>query len=343
MKFSHHLIRFSIALLIVLLSNSCVSIPKLSKEDKKTIRAVVKSPIPKIIKGETGFAQSGKYKIWYEKISPATGKKGIVLLIMGNGQDALKWPPSFISNLTEAGYEVVRFDHRETGLSTSEEKWKKKNPYTLTDMANDAIAVLDAVKIKKAHIAGVSMGGMIAQIIAIEHPEITESLTSIMSSGDIFDQDLPAISDEVLPQLISTVLKKGFFGNKKGQIKRQIIEKRILMGEATGAIDVKTIAEVTFYNLKERNGYNLLAARHHFAATQASESRIERLRKLAIPTLIIHGQQDPLIPIEHGKKLAATIPNADSLWIDNMGHDLPNASISKITDRMILNFEEVAK
>lgn len=319
---------------------SCASIPKLSKEDKKTIREVLKTPIPKIIKGETGFAQSNGHKIWYEKISPDVSIKGNILLIMGNGQDALSWPPYFISRFSEAGYQVIRFDHRSTGLSTSERKWKKKNPYDLTDMANDAIAVLNAAKIEKAHMVGVSMGGMIAQIVAIQHSEKTASLTSIMSSGDVMDSDLPPMSDEVLPKMISTVLKKGFLGNKKGQIKRQIIQKRILMAEATGDIDVKTIAEVAFYNLKERNGYNLMAARYHYAAILNSESRTKKLEELNVPTLIIHGEQDPVMPIAHGKKMANTIPNATGLWIENMGHDLPDSKIDEMTNKMVSHFEK---
>lgn len=314
---------------------SCASIPKLSKADKSTISKVLKAPIPQIVTGETGFALSGNHKIWYEKINPATAPKGTILLIMGNGQDALSWPPEFISNLTYNGYEVIRYDHRGTGLSESEEKWKKKNPYTLTAMANDAIAIIDAATVEQAHIVGVSMGGMIAQIIAIEYPEKTASLTSIMSSGDVMDAELPPMSNEVLPKMISTVLKKGFFGNKKGQIKRQIIQKRILMGEATGEIDVRTLAEVSFYNLKEREGYNLMAARHHYAAILNSESRIEKLKSLKIPTLIVHGIQDPVMPIAHGKKLVATIANADSLWIENMGHDLPDAKIDIMTDKIM--------
>lgn len=327
-------------ILIGILMPSCASIPKLGKEDKNAIRRVLKAPIPKIIKGETGFAQSGDHKIWYEKISPTVSIKGSVLLIMGNGQDALSWPPEFISNFTENGYQVIRYDHRGTGLSESNKKWKKKNPYNLTDMANDAIAVLDASIIEKAHILGVSMGGMIAQIIAIEHPEKTATLTSIMSSGDVMDSELPQMSNEVLPKMISTVLKKGFFGNKKGQIKRQIIQKKILMGNATGQIDVKTLAEISYYNLKEREGYNLMAARHHYEAILNSQSRIEKLKSLKISALIIHGIQDPVMPIEHGKKLVATIPKADSLWVENMGHDLPDSAIDKMIEKMIAHFEK---
>lgn len=314
---------------------SCASIPKLSKEDKKTIKEVLKEPVSKVFEGETGFAKNKGHLIWYEKIHPETKIKGNVLLIMGNGQDALSWPPNFISNFTNAGYQVIRFDHRGTGFSTSEEKWKKKKAYSLTDMAEDAVAILDTLGMEESNIVGVSMGGMIAQIIAIEHPEKVAALTSIMSSGNVLDPELEPMSNEVMPQMISAVLNHGFFGSKKGQIKRQIIQKRILMGEATGEIDVKSMSEVAAYNLKEREGYNLMAARHHYEAILISESRLEKLSDLNVPTLIIHGKEDPVMPIKHGEKLVATIPDAQGVWIENMGHDLPDAKIKEITDSII--------
>ncbi|MEO9893640.1 alpha/beta hydrolase [Aurantibacter sp.] len=322
---------------------SCTSIPKLSKADKSLIKEALKAPTTKIITGESGFAKNASHSIWYEKINPEIESRGTILLIMGNGQDALSWPPSLISNFTKSGYQVVRFDHRGTGLSTSTEKWKKKNAYSLTDMASDALAILDNLAIEKAHIVGASMGGMIAQIIAIEQPDRTATLTSIMSSGDAMDSELEPMSNEVIPQMISAILKHGFFGSKKGQIKRQIIQKRILMGTATGDIDIKTMAEVSAYNLKEREGYKLIAAKHHFEAILISETRNKYLTNLTIPTLIIHGEKDPVMPISHGKKMKTIIPNAHSLWINNMGHDLPDSKIDEITDAMLVHFEKTIK
>jgi len=199
---------------------SCASIPKLSKENKQTIKEVLDEPLPEVVTGETGFVLNKGNKIWYEKIPAQSETKGTVLLIMGNGQDALAWPPDFVSNFTDAGYEVIRYDHRGTGLSEYGSTWKKKDPYTLTDMAGDAIAILDTLKIQKAHIVGASMGGMIAQIIALEKPERTETLISIMSSGDVMDPELSPMSDEVLPKMISAILNHGFFGNKKGTDKK---------------------------------------------------------------------------------------------------------------------------
>lgn len=326
-------------LMLCLWTFSCASIPKLSKESKEIIKEVMKSPIPEIVAGETGYAQSGAYSIWYEKISPSIPKKGTILLIMGNGQDALSWPTDFIDYLTKGGYEVIRYDHRGTGLSKSDEKWDRKNPYTLNDMANDGVAILDALSIEKVHVVGASMGGMIAQIIAIEHSNRVKTLTSIMSSGNVLDEELPPMSDEVLPKMISAVLNHGFLGSKKGQIKRQIVQKRILMGEATGTIDVKTMAETSLYNLKERDGYNLISARHHYAAILEAPSRYEALKQLKIPTLIIHGKEDPVMPIEHGEKMASIIPNANSQFIDNMGHDLPDHSLKIIAEAIITNCE----
>lgn len=318
---------------------SCGSVPRLSKEDKRTITQVLKNPIPEIIQGETGFASSQGHNIWFENIAPIGASKGSVILIMGNGNDALTWPANFISNLTDAGYQVIRYDHRGTGLSTSKEKWKKKNAYSLNGMALDVIAILDILKIDQAHIVGASMGGMIAQIVAIEYPNRTVSLTSIMSTGDPMDPTLPNMSNEIISQMVGAVLKHGFFGSKKGQIKRQIIQKRILMGNATGAIAVKTIAESSYYNLKKREGYNLMAARHHYQAILNSNSRLVQLNQIKIPTLVVHGKKDPVIPYLHSEKLLKIIPEAGGLMIQNMGHDLPDAAISEITNTMIANFE----
>jgi len=297
MKILKKIIKYSsltfLVLLLSLMAYACASVPKLSKEDKKIITEVVKAPIPEIVTGKTGFAQSQDHKIWFESIQ-----------------------------------------------STSQKKWKKKNAYSLNDMAGDVPAILNELSIEKAHIVGVSMGGMIAQIVAIEFPEKTASLTSIMSSADIFDPELAPMSNEIIPKMIGSVLKHGFFGSKKGQIKRQIIQKRILMGNGTGDIDAKTMAQTAIYNLKKRDGYKLLSARHHFQAMSTSTSRLEALSKLNIPILVIHGVNDPVIPIEHSKKLVQSLEKTESLWVENMGHDLPTAAIQEITEKMVATFEQ---
>lgn len=318
---------------------TCASVPKVSKENKENIKEVMRSPIPEIVKGETGIAISQGWEVWYEDIRPKDSIKGTIVLVMGAANDALSWPLDFISTLTDAGYRVIRYDHRGTGLTTSEKGWDRKNPYTLEDMAEDPIAILDTLGILKAHFVGASMGGMIAQLLAIEHPDRIASLTSIMSSGDIFDTLLPQTDPEFLPKMISAVVKHGILGGKNGKIRLQLVHKKILMGEATGDIAVVPLAEAAFYNLKKREGYNFMAGRHHQKAIEASGSRYDALAQLKIPVLIVHGKQDPVIPIAHGKKMASIVPNADSLWLENMGHDLPDALLDTIADRAIENFE----
>lgn len=300
----------------------------------------MRSPIPEMVKGKTGFVNSQAWKVWYEEIGPKDSVKGTVVLVMGAANDALSWPLNFIATFADAGYRVIRYDHRGTGLTTSEEGWDKKNPYSLEDMAQDPIAILDTLGIQKAHFVGVSMGGMIAQLIAIAHPQRAASLTSIMSTGDILDSELPQTNPEILPKMISAVIKHGILGGKKGKIKLQLVHKKILMGEAMGDISAKPIASTAFYNLKEREGYNFMAGRHHQKAIEASGSRYDALVQLKIPVLIIHGKQDPVISIAHGRKMAETIPNADSLWLENMGHDLPDALLDTIAERTIGNFEK---
>ncbi|QCX01768.1 alpha/beta hydrolase [Aggregatimonas sangjinii] len=329
-----------LALMASICIYACASVPKLSKSDKAMIAAVMQAPLPELVNGETGFADSQSHRIWYERIRPEKNVKGSVLLIMGHGNDALSWPPDFISGFTDQGYEVIRFDHRGTGLSTSTEKWKKKNAYTLTDMSEDVIAILNTIGLKKAHIVGVSMGGMIAQLVAINHPEKIETLSLIMTTGDALGEEPEPMSEELLPKMISAVLKHGVFGGKKGKIKLQLVQRKLLMGDATGDIDVQEMAETSLYNQVKRDGYHFITARHHQQAILLSSSRYAPLQKIQLPTLVIHGELDPVIPISHGKKLAETIPNTSHFWVANMGHDLPEAAIPEICEEMMLHFEQ---
>ncbi|WP_276168540.1 alpha/beta fold hydrolase [Zobellia alginiliquefaciens] len=329
--------QFSVLAIVFFLFYACASVPKLSSETESMITEVMHEPIPEIVTGKTGYAISDGWKLWYESIPAKKNKKGTVILVMGAANDALSWPPSFITNFTDSGYEVVRFDHRGTGLTERLKKTDKD--YTLAQMANDHITILDTLKVEKAHIVGVSMGGMIAQISAIENEDRFSSLTSIMSSADLFDSTLPMPSPDVLSQMISAVIKYGIFGGKKSQVKLQFVHKKILMGDATGDISIKPLAEAALYNLTKRDGYHYTAGRQHQKAIEAAKPRYGALSKLKLPVLVIHGKQDPVIPIEHGKKMASIIPEVDSLWIDNMGHDLPDAKIDLISTKILKTIE----
>jgi len=330
------------AILLLLIGSSIyiyTSGPTLPKGTDEIIESVLKNPLPEIVKGKTGFAKSQGLDIWYESISPKDSSKGAILLIMGISNDALGWPQKFIQSFVDSGYQVVRYDHRGTGMSDWVKNWDSKKPYSLADMAVDGIAVLNALGIEKANIIGISMGGMIAQELAIDHPDRVVSLTSMMSSGYIEDPGLPKISSGIAWQLIKTSLKYGIIGGEKNMIKLHISSRIILMGNATYDLNIEEIAEQVSYNMRKRNGYNSGASRQHQGAVFLSGSRYGKLKLLSVPTLIVHGKDDPFIPIEHSKKCVSIVPNADSLWLDDMGHDIPDTHVDTLSRKIITNFK----
>lgn len=330
-----------IALIIVMILAGTalfLSGPKLPDDADETIDSVLRSELPEILQGRTGYVQSGKTNIWYESISPANPAKGTVLLFMGISNDALGWPQSFLTLLTDAGYQVIRFDYRGTGLSDWENDWDQ-NPYSLADLALDAVAILDREQIDQAHIVGISMGGMIAQEFAINHPDRVLTLTLMMSSGNIVDEELPQISQKVTVALVLAALKYGIFPTERNSIKLHVAARMILRGDADYDIDVRETAQQVLYNLRNRNGYNSEASQQHQEAVFRSGSRYDELRRLEIPTLVIHGLNDPFIPIEHSQKLADTIPDARTKWFENMGHDIPPVLFDSLTRELMGNFE----
>lgn len=309
--------------------------PELPHDVDDIIDTVLEDPIPELIHGVTGIADSDGVNIWYESISPQGESKGAILLIMGISNDALGWPPKFIDALLNAGYQVVRYDHRGTGMSDWMVDYDPENPYSLSDMAHDGLSVMDELHIEKANILGASMGGMIAQQMAIDYPNRTQSLISIMSSGDILDPELPPISADVAIELIMVAIKYGVIGTERNMIKLHIASRSMLMGAATHTLDVKEISENVLYNIRKRKGYNANVSKQHQEAVAASGPRYKALKNLRIPCLIIHGVSDPFIPIEHGRKCAGLISNADSMWVDNMGHDIPDIFVPRVADKII--------
>lgn len=313
--------------------------PALPQGTDEVIAGVLKDPLPEMVQGKTGVAKSQGLDIWYESISPEQPSKGTILLIMGISNDALGWPQKFIRAFTDSGYQVIVYDHRGTGMSDWVKDWNSKSAYSLADMAGDGIAVLDALNIQKAHIAGISMGGMIAQELAIRYPDRVASLTSIMSSGSIEDPELPRISSAIAWKLVRTSLKYGIAGGEENMIRLHLASRIILMGEAKYVLNSQEIAAQVLYNLRKRNGYNPDASKQHQAAVSLSGPRYEQLKALSIPALIIHGNADSFIPVAHGKKCAAIIPGADSLWLNGMGHDLPDLLVDTLSKKMISHFK----
>jgi proline iminopeptidase len=326
-----------LAALLIMYIN--ISLPDLPAGANEIINKAVKSELPDL-KGQTGYAYNGETKIWYELIQAKDSIKGTVLLNMGISNNALAFPNYFLNPFTENGYQLIRFDNRGTGMTDWMEDWSKENSYSLEDLAADAAAILDKLQIEKVHVFGVSLGGMIAQTFAIEYPERTLSLISMMSSGNIMDNDLPHINTAVIKDLILAQVKYGLIKTEKNEIKLQILARQILQGDIPYEMNIEEIAYATLYNLRKRNGYNKDAFKQQSEATIKSGSRYEALKTLDIPSLIIHGTSDPMIDFAHGKKCFELIPNADNLWLDGLGHDLPEEITEEVVSKIISHMQK---
>ena len=269
-----------------------------------------------------------------------------VLLIMGLGMQLIAWPPAMVQALEDAGYRVLRFDNRDIGLSQHFDAhgspnllwqglkyrlgWAIKAPYTLLDMARDALGVLDALNIQQAHIVGVSMGGMIAQRVALLAPERCLSLTSIMSSSGA--RGLPTATPAVTRQMFSRPAGKG---------KQAVIEHSVKLFKAIGSpgfpLNEAFLRERVTVST-ERNFHPQGLARQ-MVAIAADSSRAAELAQVAVPTLVLHGKADPLVPHACGQDTAQRIAGAQLVSIDGMGHDLPPGVVAHLLAAMVPHFK----
>jgi esterase len=269
-----------------------------------------------------GKARVGEVEIWWEEFGSRTNPT--VLLVMGANAQAVFWPPAFIERLLGAGYHVVRFDNRDIGLSS----WVDyaKQPYTVVDMAADAIGVLDALGIERAHWVGVSMGGMISQQAALDRPERVRSLTSIMSSpSHPADPELPGMTPKV--QQAIDAMQSGALDPVEGTVR--------LFASLSGSREPfdEALFRAGFQAGLARGGFNPACA--HGLAVGASPSRRERLRSLRVPTLVIHGDEDPILPLAHGEATAAAIPGAKLVVLRGVGHDFPASAEQEYLDALL--------
>lgn len=318
------LVGFVILLVILLIGivvfvNTGISLPDGSEA---IVNQVLDNEPPALVTGETGMASNDDVEIWYESKQPTDTIKGTILLVMGLGASALIWDNEFCQLFVDEGYQVIRYDNRDVGMSTWISNWSEDKPYTLEDMAKDGIAVLDALEIDKAHVIGASMGGMIAQQMAISHQDRLASLSSIMSSGYMMDPDI-AFPDHMNIKLIKLSLKYLLFSSDANRLKFHMANQELLKGNGDYNNNAKRSAQTTLYEIKKRKGYNQASIDQQVKAIEVSGSRLDDLRKIKIPTLVIHGKSDPLVKFEHALKYAPLIPNVDTLYIDGMGHDLP--------------------
>lgn len=274
-------------------------------------------------------ASANGISIEYETFGSASDPA--ILLIMGLGMQLTVWPEPFCQDLASAGFHVIRYDNRDTGFSTKFDTEKtpsipwvavramlgipQRVPYTLRDMAKDAAGLLEALDIQDAHIVGVSMGAMIAQNIAASRPNVVRSLTSMMSTSG--RRSLPGAERRVRQHIFQSRPTNG----RREAVIEHSMRTIELVGSPAYPVDEqkrRELAEMSF----DRCYYPAGISRHVAAIIHDGDRR-RRLARIASPTLVIHGREDPLIPLPGGIDTAKHIPGARLEIIEGMGHNLP--------------------
>jgi pimeloyl-ACP methyl ester carboxylesterase len=259
-----------------------------------------------------------------------------LLLVMGLGTQMLGWPDEFCAALAAQGLHVLRFDNRDVGLSTHLHDAPQpdvmaalsgdtsSSSYTLSDMAGDTVGLLDALEVESAHIVGASMGGMIAQTIAIEHPSRVRSLTSIMSTTG--DTTVGQATQAALGALLAPPAT-----TRQAAVERAVSIFRVI-GSPRFELDEGYLRELA--GLSYDRADDPLGVARQVVAIMASGDRTARLRSVNVPTLVLHGAEDPLVDVSGGRATAEAVPNAELVIIDGMGHDLPRGVWPEITARI---------
>ncbi len=255
-----------------------------------------------------------------------------LLLIMGLGGQLIHWDEDFCRQLADNGHFIIRYDNRDTGLSSKFDRAGRadigatlstlmqggaiQTPYSLEDMADDAAGLLAALKIRKAHICGTSMGGMIAQAFAIRYPQRILSLTSIYSTTG--NPDLPPAQPEATEALMTPPPS-----DRQAYIEYNVKTLRTIAGPAFPFDEpfIRKIAARAYDRAFYPHGIG-----RHMMAVLGQKNRKSALASVTVPTLVIHGTADPLVPAAHGQDTAQAIPGAQLLLIEGMGHDLPQAN-----------------
>lgn len=291
---------------------------------------------------------NSSFPIYYETLG--NPENPCLLLINGLGGQLINWPLAFTEGLVNQGFYVITFDNRDTGLSryydeygipdihaaitTLQQGKDFKPPYTLKDMASDAIALLDKLHIKKAHLVGISMGGIISQIVALEYPERILSLTCIASTSN--DSTLPPAKQEVRDYL--------FAPQKQEDNVEVYVENRMKLHKIYLHPDhVDEEKDRAFYTRLYHRAYHPAGFKRQLLAMICTGSLAEKLKQITIASLIIHGDYDPAFPIEHGKQLATLLPKARLEIIEKMGHGLPECLCEKIVKLMSHFYFELSR
>ena len=278
--------------------------------------------------------RAGDIEVAYESFGDRSDPP--LLLVMGLATQMLGWHEDFCRELAGRGLFVVRFDNRDIGLSTHLDEAGPADvvaafggdtssaAYTLSDMARDTVGLMTALGLDSAHLVGASMGGMIAQTVAIEHPERVRSLTSIMSRTG--EEGAGDATEEATQVLLTPPA-----GSREEAIERTLETYRVI-GSPGFELDEAGLRERAA--LSYERAYDPAGVSRQLVAIAASGDRSEGLRRLDVPTLVIHGAEDPLIQVSGGRATAEAIPGAELVVFEGMGHDLPRALWPEVTGRI---------
>jgi pimeloyl-ACP methyl ester carboxylesterase len=280
--------------------------------------------------------QANGIDIYYEESGPADAP--VILLVMGLGTQMIAWPEALIEGLVDKGYRVIHYDNRDVGLSQRMDGapagslvWAMiasrfglpvRTAYTVSDMAKDGAALLDALGIDKAHIVGASMGGMIVQLMAANHPDKVLSMTSIMSSS----------GKPGLPGPRADIRKRMMTPRPANPTKEEAVKLGAEVLETISFAD-PTRTPSAFVDMAARafdRGYYPIGMKRQLLAIVADGSRVERLKKITAPTLVVHGGADPLVPKEGSEDIVRHIPGARLEIIEDMAHDLPPSQVGRM-------------
>jgi pimeloyl-ACP methyl ester carboxylesterase len=283
------------------------------------------------------MAKVGELDICYETFGSPDAPA--LLLVMGLGTQMIGWPEAFCEALAARGFHVIRYDNRDIGRSTHLRQYrpptikqlllrdKSAAQYSLADMADDGMGLLDQLGIAQAHVAGASMGGMIAQTMAARHPDRVLSLASIMSNTGHRWKGTPGL--RVYPMFVRRPAD-----NREGAIESTISTFRLIgsPGFPFEEDELRRMAQLSY-----ERGYNPAGTARQLAAILAAGDRVEELRRITAPTVVIHGTRDRLVRPSGGRETARAIAGAQLVEIDGMGHDLPPGAWDRIIDAIVAN------
>lgn len=283
------------------------------------------------------FARSNAVDLCYETFGDPADPA--VLLIMGLGEQMIAWPDGFCAALAARGFHVVRFDNRDIGLSTWLDHLGDVNVpalfagdlssvrYGLSDMAADTAGLIEALGVRRAHLVGVSMGGMIAQLVAVERPDLVASLASIMSTtGD------HSVGQATLDDV--SVLMPRPDADREAAIAADVSLYRLI---GSPGLEISEDDRVSSAAAKVHRAYHPAGTARQFAAIVTAADRTPSLRTLKVPTVVIHGEADRLVDVSGGQATAAAVPGAELVLIPGMGHDLPEGAWGRIVDAIATN------